>query len=190
MECRSWKHLSQRFGWKVKTHGFVVRGISTEAVVASHISLEKAQEIILGSSSKMKAASDQDSEEDEAGGSLVKRPRARRRIISDDEASSPRSIPLTEFIEAPVMIPDDEVPVAAHDSVEQLFNRGFDGENIGPISGEAPLASFSTPVHVIPPLSVVAATVPPQDIITASTVPPSTTPPSTAPYTEVTPTCG
>ncbi|XP_070003020.1 uncharacterized protein [Nicotiana sylvestris] len=83
------------------------------------------------------------------------------------------------------MIPDDEVPVAAHDSVEQLFNCGFGGENLGPISDEAPLASFSTPVLVIPPLSVVAVTVPPQDIMTASTVPPSTTPTSTAPYIEV-----
>ncbi|XP_070021209.1 uncharacterized protein [Nicotiana sylvestris] len=68
------------------------------------------------------------------------------------------------------MISDDEVPVAAHGSVEQLFNRGFGGENLGLISDEAPLASFSTLVPAI---------------MTASTIPPSTTPPSTTPYIEV-----
>ncbi|XP_070007967.1 uncharacterized protein [Nicotiana sylvestris] len=131
MEGRSWKALSQRFGWKVKTHGFAVRGISAEAVVASRISLERAQEIILGSSSKRKVVVDQDSEEEEDRGSLVKRPRARRRIISDDEASPPRSVPLIESVEAQVSIPDDDIPIVAHDLVEQLFNSGFGGENLG-----------------------------------------------------------
>nr|XP_016478273.1 PREDICTED: uncharacterized protein LOC107799646 [Nicotiana tabacum] len=65
MDGRSWKNLSHRFGWKVRTHGFPIRGISAEAVVASRISLERAQEIILGSSSKRKASVDQDSEEEE-----------------------------------------------------------------------------------------------------------------------------
>nr|XP_016455900.1 PREDICTED: paramyosin-like [Nicotiana tabacum] len=51
--------------------GFSVRGISAEAVRASRISLERAHEIILGSSSKRKAASDQDSEKEEDGGSLA-----------------------------------------------------------------------------------------------------------------------
>jgi len=166
--------------------GFAVRGISAEAVVASRISLERAQEIILGSSSKRKAAVDQDSkEEEEDGGSLVKRPRARRRIISDDEASSPHSIPLSESVEAPVMILDDVVPATAHNSVDQHFSCGFGSENLDPISDKAPLDSFSTPVSVIPHLPVVAITIPPQVVLTASTVPPSTTPPSTVHYTEV-----
>ncbi|XP_070008854.1 uncharacterized protein [Nicotiana sylvestris] len=121
MDGRSWKTLSQRFGWKVKTHGFAIQGVTAEAVAASHISLERAQEIILSSSSKRKAVDEQDSEEEEDGGSLVIRSRARRRIISDDEeeTSPRRSIPLTESVEAPIVIPDDDVaPDAAHDSVE------------------------------------------------------------------------
>jgi len=149
--------------------------------MTSRISLERAQEIILGSSSKRKAVDDQDSEEEEDGGSLVTRPRARRRIISDDEAeASPRrSIPLTESVEALVVIPDDvdDAPAAAHDSVEQLFDRGFGSESLGPVSDEAPLASFSPPVPVTPTLPIMAASVPPQAIFTTSTVPPSTIPP-------------
>ncbi|XP_070003111.1 uncharacterized protein [Nicotiana sylvestris] len=123
VEGRSWKNLSHRFGWKVKTHEFAIRGISAETVAASHISLERAKEIILGSLSKRKAVDDEDSEKDEDGGSLITRPRARRRIISDDkaEASPRRSIPLTKFAEAPILIPDDvdDVPTAAHDFVEK-----------------------------------------------------------------------
>nr|XP_009768789.1 PREDICTED: uncharacterized protein LOC104219762 [Nicotiana sylvestris] len=175
MDGRSWKTLSQRFGWKVKTHGFAIRGVTAEAVAASRISLERAQEIILGSSSKRKTVDNQDSEEEEDGGSLVTRPRARRCIISDDEAeASPRrSIPLTESIEALVVIPD-EAPTAAHDSVEQCFDRGFGSECLGPVSNEAPLASFSPPVPVTSTLPIMAASVPPQAIFTTSTIPPST----------------
>ncbi|XP_070026155.1 uncharacterized protein [Nicotiana sylvestris] len=67
------EEISNFRGWVGKLlnitpmEGFVVRGISVEAVVASRISLERAQEIILGSSSKRKAASDQDSKEEEDG---------------------------------------------------------------------------------------------------------------------------
>lgn len=28
MEVRSWKYLSNKFGWKVKTHGFPINGVS------------------------------------------------------------------------------------------------------------------------------------------------------------------
>jgi len=98
----------------------------------------------LGSSSKRKATVDQDSEEEEEqdGGSLIKRPRARRRIISDDETSPPRSIPSTEPVEASLVIFDDDTPAAAHDSVDQLFARGFDNENLGPILTKCPLPLF------------------------------------------------
>ncbi|XP_075112885.1 uncharacterized protein LOC107791663 [Nicotiana tabacum] len=181
MDGRSWKTLSQCFGWKVKTHGFAIRGVTAEAVVASRISLKRAQEIILGSSSKRKTVDDQASEEKEDGGSLVTRPRARRCIISDDEAeASPRrSIPLTESVEVPVVIPDDvdDAPAAAHDSFEQLFDRVFGRESLGPVSDEAPLASFSPPVHVTLTLLIMATSVPPQAIFTTSTIPPSTIPP-------------
>ncbi|XP_070009840.1 uncharacterized protein [Nicotiana sylvestris] len=90
-----------------------------------------------------------------------------------------RSIPLTESVEALVVILDDidDAPVAAHDSVEQLFDRGFCSEILGPVSDEAPLASFSLPVPVTPTLPIMAASVPPQAVFTTSTVPPSTIPP-------------
>ncbi|XP_009772508.1 uncharacterized protein LOC107778516 [Nicotiana tabacum] len=189
MDGRSWKTLSQRFGWKVKTHGFAIRGVIVEAVAASHISLERAQEIILGSSSKRKSVDDQDFEEEEDGGSLVTRPQARRCIISDDEtkASPHRSIPLTKSVEALVVIPDevDDAPAAAHDSVEQRFDRGFGSESLSPISDETPLASFSPPVHVTPTLPIMAASIPPHDVFTTSTVPPSTIPPPPAHRAEV-----
>nr|XP_016462621.1 PREDICTED: uncharacterized protein LOC107785763 [Nicotiana tabacum] len=174
MDGRSWKNLSHRFGWKVKNHG-----VSTESVVASKISLETAQEIILGYPSKRKAIVDQDSEEEKEqdGGSLIKRSRARRRIISDDEASPPHSIALIEPVEASLVISDDETPAATHDSTEQLFVRGFDSESLGPVSDEAPLASFSIYAPVIPSLlvmTVATAAPPPQAVLTPSTVPPTT----------------
>ncbi|XP_016484288.1 uncharacterized protein LOC107804866 [Nicotiana tabacum] len=164
MDGRSWKTLSQRFGWKVKTHGFAIRGVTAEAVATSRISLERAQEIILGSSSKSKVVDDQGSEEEKDGGFLVTRPRARRRIISDDEeeASPRRSTLLTESVEAPVVISDDDTaPIAAHDSVEQLFISEFGGEGLGPVLDEAPLASFSTLVSVTPSLLISAVSIPP-----------------------------
>ncbi|XP_070012522.1 uncharacterized protein [Nicotiana sylvestris] len=52
MDGRSWKTLSNHFGWKVKTHGFAIREVTAEAVAASRvssgtrISLERAQEIV------------------------------------------------------------------------------------------------------------------------------------------------
>ncbi|XP_016483887.2 uncharacterized protein LOC107804495 isoform X2 [Nicotiana tabacum] len=180
MDGRSWKTLSQRFGWKVKTHGFAIRGVTAEVVATSRISLERAQEIILVSSSKRKVIDDQGSEKEEDGGSLVTRPRAHRRIISDDEeeASPHRSIPLTESVESPVVILDDDVAlVAAHDSVEQLFISWFGSESLGPVFDEAPLDSFSTPVSMTPSLPISTVSVPPQVIFTTSTIPLSTIPP-------------
>ncbi|XP_075089522.1 uncharacterized protein LOC107822373 isoform X2 [Nicotiana tabacum] len=114
IDGRSWKTLSNRYGWKVKTHGFAIRGVTAEAVADSrvssgtrtpsgtHISLERAREIVLSSSSaKRKTIEEEDSKEEEDGGSLVTRPRARRHIVSDDEAEvSPRlSVPLIEPVE-------------------------------------------------------------------------------------------
>nr|XP_009759353.1 PREDICTED: uncharacterized protein LOC104211908 [Nicotiana sylvestris] len=136
---------------------------------------------ILGSSSKRKAVYDQGSEEEEDGGSLVTRPQACRCIISDDEveASTHHSIPLTESVETPVVILDDDdaAPAVAHDSVEQLFISGFGSASLGPVFDEAPLASFSTPVSVTPSLTISAVFVPPQAIFTTSTIPSSTIPP-------------
>ncbi|XP_075091261.1 uncharacterized protein LOC142171644 [Nicotiana tabacum] len=42
MEERSWKYLSNRFGWKVKTHGFSIRGVGAASITTSRLSLSKA----------------------------------------------------------------------------------------------------------------------------------------------------
>lgn len=55
MERRSWKYLSHRFGWKVKIHGFPIRGVNAASITSSRLSLSLAQEMILNSSSKRKA---------------------------------------------------------------------------------------------------------------------------------------
>ncbi|XP_019234926.1 PREDICTED: protein NETWORKED 1B-like [Nicotiana attenuata] len=169
---------------------FAIRGVTAEAVAASRassgtrISLERAQEIVLGSSSKRKAVEEEDSEEEEDGSSLVTRPRARRRIISDDEAkASPRhSVPLSKSIEAPVVIPDGDVdPGDTRESIEQLFISGFDSESLGPVLDETPLASFSTPVPVIPSLPPPAVTFHSSTVLTSTVLTSSTTPPLTIP---------
>nr|XP_016509489.1 PREDICTED: uncharacterized protein LOC107826960 isoform X1 [Nicotiana tabacum]XP_016509490.1 PREDICTED: uncharacterized protein LOC107826960 isoform X1 [Nicotiana tabacum] len=188
MDGRSWKILSQRFGWKVKTHGFAIQGVIAEAVATSRISLERAQKKILSSLSKRKAVNEQDSEEKEDEGSLVSRPRARRRIISydEEEVSPSRSIPLTESVEALKVILDDDVaPAAAHASVEQFFISGFGGEASSPVLDEAPLASFSTPMSVTPSLPISAVSVPPLTVFTTCTVPTSTVPPTVIHHAEV-----
>lgn len=166
MEGRSWKNLSHKFGWKVKTHGkcffpyllilsftfplefvlilllsgFPIRGVSSDAVVASRVSLERAQEIILCSSSKRKADTTQDSEEEEEqdGGSLIKRMRVRRRVFSNDEATPPRSVPITEPFEA-TLVSYDDTPATARDSDDQLFSRGFHNDNLDLVLMKYPL---------------------------------------------------
>ncbi|XP_070019625.1 protein CROWDED NUCLEI 2-like [Nicotiana sylvestris] len=113
------------------------RGISAEAVAASRISLDRAQEIILGSLSKRKATVEQDSEEEEEqdGGSLIKRSRARRRIISNNEASPPHSIPPTEPVEASLVISDDDTPAAAVLTPSTVPPTTVQQTEVGPSSG-------------------------------------------------------
>ncbi|XP_070016710.1 uncharacterized protein [Nicotiana sylvestris] len=192
---RSWKTLYNRFSWKVKTHGFAIRGVTAEAVAASRvssgtrtpsetcISLERAREIVLGfSSAKRKNVEEEDSEEEEDGGFLVTRPRARRRIIFDDKAEvSPRlSVSITEPVETPIIIPDDDVtPHDTRESIDQLFISGFGSGSLGPFLDEIPLSSFSTPMSVIPSLPAPAISVP------SSIVPSSIIPPPIVHHTEV-----
>nr|XP_009801040.1 PREDICTED: uncharacterized protein LOC104246843 [Nicotiana sylvestris] len=175
IKVRTWKFLSNKFGWKVKTHGFLIRGVSAESIAASRHSLARAQEIILSSSSKKKADKPQNSEEEEErdGNSLVKRPRARRRIISDDKVTPPCLVPLTEPVEATLVSSDEDTPMAARDSDEQLFSRRFDSEGFDLVSDEVPLASFpvSVPIERSLPIFTVVVSAPPQAIMTSSTVP-------------------
>ncbi|XP_070010210.1 uncharacterized protein [Nicotiana sylvestris] len=118
---------------------------------------------------------------------MVTRPRARRRIVFDDEVEiSPRlSVPLTESVETPVIIPDDDVtPHDTHESIDQLFFSGFGSGSLGPVLDEIPLSSFSTLVPVIPSLPTPAVSVPSFTVFTSSTAPPSTTPPPIVHHTE------
>ncbi|XP_070023125.1 uncharacterized protein [Nicotiana sylvestris] len=187
---RSWKTLSNRFGWKVKTHGksshfvlfvpifsfivltfilllsrFAIRGVTAEVVAASRvslgtrtpsgtrISLERAREIVLGSSSaKRKAAEEENSEEEE----------------NETEVS----VSLTEPVETPIIIPDDDVtPHDTRESIDQLFISGFGREDVGPVLDEVPLSSFSSPVPVIPSLRASAISVPSSTARTSSPAP-------------------
>nr|XP_009783266.1 PREDICTED: uncharacterized protein LOC104231901 [Nicotiana sylvestris] len=150
MERRSWKYLSYRFGWKVKTHGFSIRGASATSITSSRLSLSFAQEMILNSSAKRKTkrAHDSEGEEEQDEDSLVRRPRARRRIIPDDEATPPpSSVPMNEPESVILTSSDEEMNSAPHVSTDQLF-------------------SLFAPV--------VAATTPPVAVFTSSTVPTAT----------------
>jgi len=139
-----------------------------------------AQEMILSSSSKRKAerAHVSEGEEEREEGSLVRKPRARRRVISDDEATPPpNSVPVNEPESATLVSSDEEMIAAPRNSTEQLFSHGFDSEDFGLVSDEAPLASFpvSVPIGSQFPAPVVAATAPPVAIFTSSTIPIATT---------------
>ncbi|XP_070049819.1 uncharacterized protein [Nicotiana tomentosiformis] len=88
MDKRSWKFLSRKFGWKMKTHGFSIRGISPASVPSTRLSVSLAQERILSaSSSKRKTveARRSDDEEDAEEYSLVRKSHVRRHVVSDDE---------------------------------------------------------------------------------------------------------
>nr|XP_016442401.1 PREDICTED: uncharacterized protein LOC107767818 [Nicotiana tabacum] len=174
MEGRSWKNISHRFGWKVKTHGFPIRGVSVDTIVASRVSLARAQDIILSSSSKRKVDVTQGSEEEEEhdGSSLIRRSRARKRVFSNDEAT-PRSVSITEPVEATLVSSDDDTHVAARGSDEHLFSRGFDSENLDLVSDEVHLAFYTVSAPVERSLLVFTTIVsaPPQAVMTSSTIP-------------------
>ncbi|XP_070017884.1 uncharacterized protein [Nicotiana sylvestris] len=158
------------------TEGFPIRGVSTESITASRLSLERDQEIILSSSSKRKGDRPQDSEDEEERdeSSLVRKLRARRRVISDDEVTPPPcSVPMTEPVEATLVSSDEDTPMAARDSTEHLFSRGFDNEGFDLVSEEVPLASFpvSVPMEHHLPVLTAAFSTPSQAIMTSSTVP-------------------
>nr|XP_009798598.1 PREDICTED: uncharacterized protein LOC104244799 [Nicotiana sylvestris] len=174
MEGRSWKNISHRFGWKVKTHGFPIRGVSVDTIVASRVSLARAQDIILSSSSKRKVDVTQGSEEEEEhdGSSLIRRSRARKRVFSDDEAT-PRSVSITEPVEATLVSSDDDTHVVARGSDEHLFSRGFDSENLDLVSDEVHLAFYTVSAPMERSLLVFTTIVsaPPQAVMTSSTIP-------------------
>lgn len=181
MERRSWKYLSRRFGWKVKTHGFVIRGVSPASVSSARLTVSLAQETIPRSFSKRKvdgACGSEEEEEELEEGSLVRGPRVRRRVISDDEAIlSPSSIPVNEPADATLVNSNEEMNAPPRESTDKLFSRGFDSGDFGPIFEELPFASLpvSVPVCSQSTVPITAATAPSVAAFTSSTIPISTT---------------
>jgi len=113
----------------------------------------------------------------------VTRPRVRRHIVSYDEAEV--SVSLTEPVETPITIPDDDVtPHDTRESIDQLFISGFGREDVGPVLDEVPLSSFPTPVLVVPSLPAPAISVPSSTAFTSSPAPPLTIPPPIVHHTE------
>ncbi|XP_075076404.1 uncharacterized protein LOC142163053 [Nicotiana tabacum] len=148
-EQRTWKSISSLHGWKVKTHGFGIRGMIAEVAMAIRMSanaaldLDKARALL-----PKRKATKESSEEEEEGTSLITRPRARRRIIIDNEIeNTPARTSATE----PVLIQSDEdaEPRDNNESIQHLFDSGFGSGELGPVFDEAPLSSF-VPISSIP----------------------------------------
>ncbi|XP_070026231.1 uncharacterized protein [Nicotiana sylvestris] len=148
-EQRTWKSISSLHGWKVKTHGFGIRGMTAEVAMAIRMSanaaldLDKARALL-----PKRKATKESSEEEEEGTSLITRPRARRRIIIDNEIeNTPARTSATE----PVLIQSDEdaEPRDNNESIQHLFDSGFGSGELGPVFDEAHLSSF-VPISSIP----------------------------------------
>ncbi|XP_016463984.2 uncharacterized protein LOC107829777 isoform X2 [Nicotiana tabacum] len=197
IEARTWKSISNLHGWKVKTHGFAIRGMTTEVAIAlrassgTSLSLERTQATL----SKRKVVEEDSENDEDEDTSLIARPRVRRRIIFEDEAEvTPVRASLTE----PVRIPsDDETTLRdTNESIQCLFVSGFESGELGPVLDEVPfsssvpplVSSASLPILFVPaPLSIsvplpVSSSLPVSSpstpvIFTSSTAPPSIAPP-------------
>nr|XP_016485710.1 PREDICTED: uncharacterized protein LOC107806114 [Nicotiana tabacum] len=175
-EQRTWKSISSLHGWKVKTHGFGIRGMTAEVAMAIRMSanaaldLDKARALL-----PKRKATKESSEEEEEGTSLITRPRVRRRIIIDDEIeNTPARTSATE----PVLIQSDEdaEPRDNNESIQHLFDSGFGSGELGPVFDEAPLSSF-VPISSIP-LPTVSISLP---VLTTSVLLPVSTAPISVP---------
>ncbi|XP_070010877.1 flocculation protein FLO11-like [Nicotiana sylvestris] len=171
-EQRTWKSISSLHGWKVKTHGFGIRGMTAEVAMVIRMSanaaldLDKARALL-----PKKKATKESSEEEDEGTSLITRPRIRRRIIIDDEIeNTPARTSATE----PVLIQSDEdaEPRDNNESIQHLFESGFGSGELGPVFDEAPLSSF-VPISSIP-LPTVSISLP---VLTTSVLLPVSTAP-------------
>ncbi|XP_070042857.1 interactor of constitutive active ROPs 1-like [Nicotiana tomentosiformis] len=88
MDKRSWKFLSQKFGWKVKTRGFSICGIIPASLPSARLYVSSTQEHILSVSSSMRKTTEargSEYEEDTEEGSLVRKSHIRRHVVSEDE---------------------------------------------------------------------------------------------------------
>nr|XP_016476181.1 PREDICTED: uncharacterized protein LOC107797774 [Nicotiana tabacum] len=211
MEARTWKSISLLNGWKVKTHGFGIRGMTAEVAVAirasstASLDLEKTRATL----PKRKVVEESSENEEEENTSLIARPRARRRVIDGDEVED---TPARASISEPVQILSDEdtTPRGSNESIRRLFVSGFESGEFGPVLDETPLSS-SIPISSIPsiPLTttsislpilstlvslpvlvpISAPTVPALTptapiVFTSSTTPPSIVPPPSVQHTE------
>ncbi|XP_070012325.1 uncharacterized protein [Nicotiana sylvestris] len=189
METRTWKSISLLNGWKVKTHGFGIRGMTAEVVVAirasstASLDLEKTRAML----SKRKVVEESSENEEEENTSLIARPRARRRIVSENEAEvTPVCASLTE----PILIPseDETTPRDTNESIHRLFIGGFENGELGrvldevPLSSSVPTSSFPASLPTSAPLPALSPMTP--VIFTSSTTLPSIAPPSSVQYAE------
>ncbi|XP_075107764.1 uncharacterized protein LOC142180278 [Nicotiana tabacum] len=211
MEARTWKSISLLNGWKVKSHGFGIRGMTAEVAVAirasstASLDLEKTRATL----PKRKVVEESSENEEEENTSLIARPRARRCVIDGDEVVD---APARASISEPVQILSDEdtTPRGSNESIRRLFVSGFESGEFGPVLDETPLSSsihissipsipltttsislpiLSTPVSlpVLVPISAptVPALTPTTPIVfTSSTTPPSIVPPPYVQHTE------
>ncbi|XP_075092378.1 uncharacterized protein LOC142172613 [Nicotiana tabacum] len=118
MEARTWKSISLLNGWKVKTHGFGIRGMTAEVAVAirasstASLDLEKTRATL----PKRKVVEESSENEEEENTSLIARPRTRRRVIDGDEVED---TPARASISEPVQILSDEdtTPRGSNESI-------------------------------------------------------------------------
>ncbi|XP_070018922.1 uncharacterized protein [Nicotiana sylvestris] len=161
MEARTWKSISNLHGWKVKTHGFAIRGMTAEVAIALRASsgtplyLERTQATL----SKRKNVEEDSEEDEDEDSSLVSRPRARRHIIYEDEAEVSPARPVL-----------DEPPLSSSVPVP----------SIPPLATSASLPTLSA----LAPLPVSTAPASTPVIFTSSFAPPSIATPSSVQHTE------
>ncbi|XP_070029683.1 uncharacterized protein [Nicotiana sylvestris] len=188
MVARTWKSISNLHGWKVKTHGFAIRGMTAEVAIAlrassgTSFSLERTQATL----SKRKVVEEDSENDEDEDTSLIARPRVRRRIISEDEAVvTPVRASLTE----PVRIPSDDetTPRDTNESIQHLFVGGFESGELGLVLDEVPFSS-SVLIPSIPPL-VSSASLPvlyvPAPLSISAPLPVSAPLPASSPLTPV-----
>ncbi|XP_070005227.1 uncharacterized protein [Nicotiana sylvestris] len=171
-EQRTWKLISSLHGWKVKTHGFGIRGMTVEVAMAIRMSanaaldLDKARALL-----PKRKATKESSEEEEEGTSLITRPRSRRRIVIDDEIEN--TLVRTSATE-PVLIQSDEdaEPRDNNESIQHLFDSGFESGELGPVFDEAPLSSLVLISSIpLPTVSVSLPALTPSICLSISTAP-------------------
>ncbi|XP_075078608.1 uncharacterized protein LOC142164581 [Nicotiana tabacum] len=115
----------------MKIHGFGIRGMTTEVVVAiqasstASLDLEKTRATL----PKRKVVEESSENEEEENTSLIARPRARRCVIDGDEVED---TPARASISEPIQILSDEdtTPRGSNESIRRLFGSGLRVESL------------------------------------------------------------